>query len=345
MTYSTFWESLRDLKPSPPSFLPKDYPDLTGKNVFITGTSAGVGYQAAKLLLEKNATVVMFNRNKKKTDDAIAKIKEDLIKEDTSAKFTDELLTGRIVSINGDLSDLSTIKPAIDQFKTEYKDKITHFDIVIFNAGVMQPPNGSSTKQGYELQFGTNVIGHQLVANLINDLILNTTKVHPGSNPRVIWLSSLAHSFSPSATNVPHSAGLTWDFKDSSKSKEITIYGQSKAGNVYQAARYGQLHKKDGIISLAVHPGLLNSELARHYPSFMNYIASKISFHPIYGAYTELYAALSDDVKLDGSYSPGNYYGPWGEKRPLRPDIDAGRTDGTAEKLWNYVQDELKEYL
>ncbi|KAH3678142.1 hypothetical protein WICMUC_001658 [Wickerhamomyces mucosus] len=333
MSYSVLRETLADFKPPKPTYLPKDYPDLTDKVVFITGTSTGIGYETTKLLLKQNATVVIFNRNKDKTDLAINNIKREIV-EDNQNNFNDiKDLDSKIISIIGDLSDLSTITPSINSFKIS-NPQIKQLDLIILNAGVMQPPNGSKTIQGYELQFGTNVLGHQLVIKNINDLILNSANL--GNYPRVIWLSSIAHAMSP------QTSGLSWDFNNANHSNSMEIYGQSKAANIYQAYIYGQLFKDQNIISVAVHPGYLKSELQRSYNFINRWISSSLLYHPIYGSYTELYAGLSKDITLENN---GDYYGPWGRPRLLRPDIDKGRNDGTAKKLWDWVENELKPYL
>ncbi|CEP21689.1 RSD1 [Cyberlindnera jadinii] len=315
------------LKPPAPTYLPKDYPDLKGKYVLITGTSAGVGCEAAKLLLLKNAHVVMVNRNLEKTAKVIDEIKKDLLKEEV----TGEDIDSRITVVQADLADLTTIKPAA----TKVLDSVPQLDIVILNAGVMQPPNDSVTKQGYELQFGSNVIGHQLLIELITPAILKSADSN--GKPRVVFLSSMAHLLSPA------NGGLSWDFKDASQSSSGLIYGQSKAGNIYQASSYGKKYADKGIATIAVHPGILNSELQRNYPGWLVAAIKPIAYPAVYGAYTELFAALSP---LVGEKGPGfvGYVAAFGQFRDLREDIAKGCTDGTDDKLIDWIDKEIIQY-
>lgn len=319
----SLWHYFRDVFPPRPSFLPKDYPDLTGKTVLVTGTSAGIGKSTLKLLLSKNATVVCFNRSKDKTEKVNEEIKSELI---SSNPELNGIIDSRIIPIYADLSDLTTIKSAVE----EINSKINELNIVILNAGVMLPPTGSVTKQGYELQIGTNVIGHQLLLDLINPLILNALK---DSVPRVIFLSSAAHLSSPK-DGIDFERG----FKDASNTTSIVSYGQSKAGNIYQAFVYGQDNPE--VISLAVHPGYLVSELGRSLPSFANTLYG-VFYAPIYGSYTELFAALSPEITIKHSRK---YVAPWGYFRPVRQDIQDGATNGNARKLVDLVETEIKPF-
>lgn len=314
------YEYLRDFWPPRPQYLPKDYPDLTGKTTLVTGSNTGIGYETAKALLKQNATVVFANRSIEKTQIAVEKIKAELGGADIS---------DRVVIVKTDLSDLSTIKASAEELNSKGINKL-HYTIL--NAGVMQPPVGSKTKQGFELQIGTNVLGHQLLQKFLTPLVLNA--VTPDFNPRVIWVASAAHLSSPA------NGGIDWDsFRNAQNTKSIAVYGQSKTGNIYQAYIYGQQHKD--VISLAVHPGYLGSDLGRSHPAFVRFIFRCIMATPVYGSYSELFGALSPDVKLQDT---GRYIGPWGNFRELREDIHDGLTNGTAQKLWDWAEAEIAPY-
>jgi protochlorophyllide reductase len=327
----SFWYRLKTsiygAKPPAPTFLPEHYPDLTGKYFLITGSSAGVGYEASKLLLEKNVTLVMVNRNIQKTEASLAKMKEEL--KDTDG-FTEDGFDKRVITIQADLADLTTIKPAAEKILAS----VPHLDCVIFNAGVMQPPNGSLTAQGYELQFGCNVMGHQLLLELIKPAVFKAAELN--YKPRVVFVASLAHINSPPG-------GLSWDFKDASRSHEMSIYGQSKAGNIYQASWFGREYASKGIKTVAVHPGYLNSELQRHYPAAVKKVAQFLMYPPIYGAYTELFAALSPEVdaKPDGFTGYVSAFGWFGE---LRPDVKEGTESGIDTKMIDWIEKEIEQY-
>lgn len=321
----SFCQLLSDFRPSKPTFVPKDYPDLTGKNVLITGTSAGVGKETARLLLSQNATIIAFNRNQEKAEKAYQDIKSQILESNPDSKGLDD----RFIPITGDLADLTTIKGAAN----EIYSKVDKLDLAIFNAGVMTPPNGSVTKQGYELQFGTNVLGHQLLCKLVTPLIKKAKT--EDYIPRVIFLSSIAHRNSPK-DGIDYNRG----FKDASNAQSVETYGQSKAGNIYQAAIFAR--ENPDLISLAVHPGYLASELGRDLPAVFKTILLWTLYPPVYGSYTELFAALHPDITLKDS---GRYIGPWGKFRPVRKDIEEGCSNGNAQRLWDTAENEVKSYV
>ncbi|CAH2356029.1 putative short-chain dehydrogenase/reductase [[Candida] railenensis] len=324
---SVFYEIIRDFFPPKPEYLPEEYPDLTGRTVAITGTSAGIGLQTSKLLLKQNATVIMFNRNPTKTSEAIDRLIKEVSEE---TKATPQDIRSKLHSIIIDLGDLTTIKAAETQLT---KLKVSKLDYVIFNAGVMQPPNGSKTTQGYELQIGTNVLGHHLLSKFLHPYVIKAAS--STFQPRVVWLSSAAHLSSPA------NGGIDFDsFYSAAKCSTFGVYGQSKTGNIYQAQIYGQKYKDEGIISLAVHPGYLASDLQRSLSRALRW--SGRFLHPaIYGSYTELFAALHPGITVEQN---GSYIGPWGNFRSLREDIKEGLTNGTAQKLWDWADEQVEPF-
>ncbi|GMM35786.1 hypothetical protein DASC09_031110 [Saccharomycopsis crataegensis] len=325
---NVIYETLRDVYPPKPTYLPEQYPDLTGKTVAITGNSAGIGFQTTKLLLKQNATVIGFNRNPVKTANAF----ETLIKEvSQETQKTEKEVEERLHSVQIDLGDLTTIKSVEKQLADL---KVTKLEYVIFNAGVMQPADGSKSAQGYELQIGTNVLGHHLLSKLLHPYVIKAAT--PTFQPRVVWLASSAHLISPK------DGGINFDsFKDASHCTSVEVYGQSKTGNIYQAYIYGQKYKDQGIISLSVHPGYLSSDLQRTYTAIGKFFIQSILHDAVYGAYTELFASLSPEITTEKN---GSYIGPWGNFRTLRDDVEKGLTDGTAQKLWDWADSQVEEY-
>lgn len=109
----------------------------------------------------------------------------------------------------------------------------------------MVPPQGSKTKQGYELQLGTNNVGSFLFTKLLTPILVKTAKLAPPGHVRVVWVSSsVAELYSPKN-------GVDLDNLDYKKDQSAyTKYGVSKAGNFYHSTEYAQLHKTDGIISV-----------------------------------------------------------------------------------------------
>jgi len=179
----------------------EDIPDQKGKVVVVTGSSSGIGYEAARVLVNKNAEVVIAVRNQQKGDAALNKIKSQNSNADVKVMLLD-------------LANLKSIKT----FADEYKKKYTQLDLLINNAGVMMPPYGK-TNDGFELQFGTNHLGHFALTGHLFELIKNT------SNSRIINVSSGAHNWG----NIDFS-DLTWENR---KYKASKAYGDSKIANLY----------------------------------------------------------------------------------------------------------------
>ncbi|KAK6462550.1 short-chain alcohol dehydrogenase [Scheffersomyces coipomensis] len=312
---NSFW-------PGKPQFTESDYPKLDGKVVIVTGASAGLGYEVTKLLLgSTNAKVYMFTRNKQKTIDAIKRLETEVAKE-----FNKTNLNVDYISI--DFADLTTIKPAAEEFLS----KSDRLDIIIHNAGVMTPPEGSVTKQGFELQLGTNNFGPHLLQKFLDPLIIKTSKKNKAGVSRIVWVSS-------SAQYLSSKGGLFYsdpNFRNT-KASAAGKYGQSKAINVLQAKGWNNAHP-DGsnIISVSLCPGILTTDLTRHSTAIEAFIVRLIG-HPVRnGAYTELFAALSSNV------STGDHIQSFGKVTKAREDLE----DPIAiSKAWEYIEENIRSYI
>ena len=197
---------------------------------------------------------------------------------------------GHIEFIPLDLSDLRTIKTTADTFLS----KESKLDVLWLNAGVMIPPAGSVTAQNYDLQLGTNCLGHFLLTQYLTPTIVKTAQSAPKNSVRVIWVSSAAAALPP----VP-----AVDFNNityAKKDEDIWMrYGRSKAGNVLHGVEYGRRMADDGVVSMSLNPGNLVTELQRNVPGFTKWFFHNfISWDAIWGAYTELYAGLSTEITL-----------------------------------------------
>lgn len=215
----------------------------------MTGGGSGCGLEFAKLVFAKNADVCITARS---TTNA-----ESAVKEITASAPASK---GRLFYVIMDLADLPTIKPAVEKFLAS----ASRLDLLMNNAGTMSPPKGSKTKQGFELQLGTHVIGHHLLTVLLMPLILQTAKASKPGSVRVIWTSSIG-----SQSNSPKHGGIIWDdinFEHTDCGPyNFIAYGQSKVGNIYQAAETARRYGKDGVLSVSLHPGHLKSNLQRHH--------------------------------------------------------------------------------
>lgn len=303
-----------------PKFLPEDYPDLTGKNVIVTGSNTGVGFETAKLLLKAGAQVSVIVRNLEKMKIAQEKISGE------------GLDTSKLDIFQADFADLTTISACADKIAAKY----SKIHIVIHNAGIMAPPKGSKTKQNYELQLGTNTLAPYLLQKYLDPLVLAA-----GTNdftPRVVWVSSNAYLFAPSPRGLlPYD-----DINDrAGKHKPFLLYGQSKAGMIYNCNVYANKHRGK-IITAALNPGGLKTDLQQHSSGIEKKLAELLLYEPVFGAYTELYAALSPDITVENS---GVFVRPWGQIEEYAKYIRDGFKDGTAETFNQWTEEQLAPYF
>lgn len=196
----------------------------------MTGSSSGIGEQLAQILYQKNAKVYIAARSEEKARKAIEGIKAHAPNS-----------TGELRFLHLDLDDLTTIKASAQAFLSE-NDRL---DVLWNNAGVMIPPQGSKTKQGYELQLGTNNIAPFLFTKLLLPLLATTARKAPTDSVRVVWVaSSSAELSSPKG-------GVDLENLDYKVDKGTWVkYGISKAGNVLHAGELARRAGPDGIISV-----------------------------------------------------------------------------------------------
>lgn len=286
--------------------------NLTGKKAIITGANSGIGYEAAKDLSSKGAFVILAVRNMEKGKGAA----EGILQRNPQAKI-------KLMKL--DLADLQSVRDFTEVFMEEFDS----LDLLINNAGVMIPPYGK-TKDGFELQFGSNHLGHFALTGLLLP-ILKTT-----SESRVVTLSSIAH----------RGAKIDFDNLDGSKGyKAMKFYGQSKLANLLFAKELDNRFKQHGMesISIACHPGISNTNLFHlgkgETPAFMKGMVKFFSQPAEKGADPTIYAATEESLQ------GGEYIGPDGRgNRKGNPAIEipaAGvYNKETMEKLWT-VSEEL----
>lgn len=206
----------------------------------MTGASSGIGEQLAQILYQKNAKVYVAARSQEKANKAIEQIK---------VKAPDS--NGEVRFLHLDLDDLTTIKASADAFLSE-NDRL---DVLWNNAGVMIPPQGSKTKQGYEKQLGTNNVAPFLFTKLLLPTLAKTASTAPKDSVRVVWVSSSAAELS-----IVPKGGVDLENLDYKVDKGPWVkYGVSKAGNVLHASELAKRAGTEGIISVV---GLVDSESA-----------------------------------------------------------------------------------
>ncbi len=285
------------------SWTEKDLPDLTGKTAVVTGANSGIGFHTAKHLAGHGATVVLACRNTAAADEAAARIKGDT----------------EVAEL--DLASLESVR----RF-AEGVDRPV--DLLVNNAGVMTPPRYRETADGFELQYGTNHLGHvALTARLLPRLL-------EAQGPRVVAVSSVAHHAgnesvlegNPEATYSPQEA-----------------YGNTKLANLLFARELQRRASAAGsrLTATAAHPGVAATNLVASRDGlgaippirWTAPIWTKVVFQSaLAGARPVMYAATdAEPGSFTGSTWLGEWRGPVGAARLSRFASD----DALAEKLWD----------
>lgn len=206
--------------------------NLKGKRILVTGVSAGLGVETARSLVAHGAHVLGAARDLNKAEGATAEVRKAAAANGGSFEL-----------LELDLASLASARAASDKLLAEGK----LLDIIIANAGVMATPF-SKTTDGFEMQFGTNHLGHFVFVNRIASLLA------PGG--RLINLSSSGHRFSNVSLDDPNFETTPYE--------PFVAYGRSKTANILFAVAFDHRHKARGIRAAAVHPGGIMTELARH---------------------------------------------------------------------------------
>jgi NAD(P)-dependent dehydrogenase (short-subunit alcohol dehydrogenase family) len=206
--------------------------NLKGKRILVTGVSAGLGVETARSLATHGAQVVGAARDLNKAKSATEQVRNDAAANGGSLEL-----------VELDLANLKSVRACSDRLLA----KAEPFDVVIANAGVMATPFGH-TADGFETQFGTNHLGHFVLVNRIASLIRD--------GGRLINLSSSGHRYSnvdledPSFEHTPY--------------EPFVAYGRSKTANILFAVAFDKRHRDRGVRAAAVHPGGIQTELARY---------------------------------------------------------------------------------
>ncbi|EXF85156.1 hypothetical protein CFIO01_03227 [Colletotrichum fioriniae PJ7] len=296
----------------------KDIPDLAGKVIIVTGGSSGLGKESVIQLAKHNpAAIYLTARTEARGNAAIKEVEQAV----PAAK-------NKIKYLELDLGSFASIKKSTDAFLTS-ADRL---DILMNNAGLMATPPGL-TKDGYEVQFGSNYMGPALFTKLLLP-ILNKTAEQPGSDVRVVNLSSELFKQAPSEGILLSKCKTPLDDISS-----LARYGQSKLADYYHTRTLSQLYPS--IKFVAVHPGVVNTGLFDDFRKRRPWVGGVISvLGSIFltdvhaGARAQLWAstAASATVKSGGFYNPkfkeykeANLY-----------------EDKAAQELWDWTEKELE---
>lgn len=295
-----------------------DIPSQAGKRILITGANSGIGYYAALTLARKGAHVVLACRDRRKGEAALARL------------HTEAPGTGTKLAIL-DLASLASVR----QFAARELAGGQPLDILINNAGVMAPPKRLETVDGFELQFGTNVLGHFALTGLLLPLL------QASEAPRIVTIASIAHK----------RGRLNFDdLQYRQNYAPMKTYQQSKLANLMLALEMDRRLRAAGstILSVAAHPGVANTNLFQTGErSAVENAARRVLGHLIgaflnteaEGALPTLYAATSSAV------TGGGYYGPQGFQEMCGDEIgDAkiapqAKDPAAAAKLWGICEE------
>jgi NAD(P)-dependent dehydrogenase (short-subunit alcohol dehydrogenase family) len=281
-------------------------PEQSGRIAIVTGANSGIGFETARVLAEKGATVNMACRNLAK-----ANPKADEIRERHPG--------AKVEVMQLDLADLESVRSFADAFRAKY-DRL---DLLINNAGVMVPPYGK-TVQGFETQFGINHLGHFALTGALLDLLTDT----PGS--RVVNVSSMAHRIG----KIDFS-NLNWDKGYNAQA----AYGQSKLANLLFTYELQRRLKKAGkdTLSVAAHPGWTETNLQQHSSSFM-FLNKFFAQDALMGALPTLYAAAEPDVHGAQYYGPSGFLEMNGPPKRVKSN-KRSHDQNVAERLWHISED------
>ena len=257
----------------------KDIPPQSERLAVITGASGGLGFEAATILASKGAEVVVAARNAEKGRTAVTKL-------------------GQLVRYEPlDLADLASVK----DFAARLVQRAQPISLLINNAGLAAPPKRQVTRDGFELQFGTNFLGHFLLTACLMPLLQKAL------SPRVVTVSSLVEKSAKIDLN---------DLMSERNYSPARSYGQSKLANLLFARELQRRSEANGwgLLSIAAHPGIAITELTKSRPgqpvlrfnAFFDMISPLIGQSAAEGVLPILYAATSPDAE------PGGYYGPQG---------------------------------
>jgi NAD(P)-dependent dehydrogenase (short-subunit alcohol dehydrogenase family) len=286
-----------------------DIPDQTGRIAIVTGANSGIGWDTARALAQKGATVVMACRDMQKANPAAERI---------------EALNpvGAVVVIRLDLSDLDSVRA----FTAAFRESYNRLDMLINNAGVMNTPYGK-TAQGFEQQFGINHLGHFALTGLLLDLLNATPQA------RIVTVSSFGHRFG--VINFD-------DLNGERRYVRQSAYAQSKLANLlftYELQRRLATAGQE-TLAVATHPGWASTNLPR-YSFYIRLLDPLLSQTAAMGALPTLYAATALDVHGGDYVGPGGFLELHGHPKKVKSSARS-HDEAVARRLWA-VSEELTQ--
>uniref|UniRef100_A0A1X7UUG4 Uncharacterized protein n=1 Tax=Amphimedon queenslandica TaxID=400682 RepID=A0A1X7UUG4_AMPQE len=283
---------------------------LDGKTAIVTGGNTGIGKETAIDLAKRGARVIVACRDEKRGSDAVRDIK--------AASKSEEVMMKKL-----DLASLASVR----QFSEEILQEESHIDLLINNAGVMLCPY-RLTEDGFEMQFGTNHLGHFLLTNLLLDCIKESAP------SRIVTVSSAAH----------YRGSLNFDDMMWANGGYSTVdsYHRSKLANVMFSRELAKRLEGTGVSTYSLHPGAINTDLTRHMVAGWKIIFAPIFYAlmwfltktPKQGAQTTLHCAVSEEAEG----VTGKYWSNCAVKKPNKLAL----IDEDCTKLWEYSTEKVK---
>ncbi|CAG8403693.1 unnamed protein product [Penicillium salamii] len=293
----------------------KDIPDLSGQVILVTGGNAGLGFETIKELAKhRPAHIYLAARSAEKAVKAIQDMRES------------DDVTAPISFLQLDLSSFDSVKKAASKFNQAE----SRLDILINNAGIMMTAEGL-TQEGYETQFGTNVMGHALLVQLLLPTLTRTATINPET--RVVTLSSASESMAPKDIYKFD------ELKTTMANRNTTArYCISKIGNLHYSAAMSKHFSP--VKFICVHPGMVATNL--HHESsglFLRmFLFSAIFFAtpPDKGCHSQIWASVSPDAKN------GEFYGPVGK---TGSGSKLSQNQELAQSLYEWIQQEIEPHV
>jgi len=284
----------------------KDCGDVKGRVAIITGPTAGIGLVTAKVMASKGIHVILAGRNK-----ARLKTAEKTIR----SQFPNALLT----SMELDLGSLRSVR----KFASDFLQLKLPLHYLINNAGIMGIPSYTLSDDGFEVQFGTNHLGHFL----LTQLLIDSMKAASPTLARIVNVSSTGHIFS-----VVKSSSNVENFNLEKKNyNPWSAYGNSKLGNVLLALELSKRLKGTNIMAFSLHPGAIPTELGRsNILAYAFYcLGGRLFMKTVnQGAATTLYCAFTPGLE--------RFSGAYFDNCKLGKTSEAGRNSQLAEALWDF---------
>ncbi|WP_433678244.1 oxidoreductase [Nocardia sp. CA-119907] len=287
-------------------------PDQTGRTIIVTGANSGLGFETAKELARHGARVIMTVRDRAKGTSALDQLLAEQPKADVEVRPLD-------------LSDLDSVHA----FARHIDSVGVPIDVIINNAGVMWPPR-TLTKQGFELQFATNHLGHFALNGLLLDRLSESARV--GRDARIVTVSSVEH----------RGGAILFDNLTGERGYDPRkYYSQSKLANVLFGLELDRKLRAVGspIRSVIAHPGYSATNLQTSGPTgflkfFFGSIGNRLMAQPAaHGAWNEEYAATAPEVQGGQFIGPDGFNEYRGHPHVVQPDKPALDRD-VARRLW-----------